>query len=178
MKNRLFKNMGSLQFRDVSQGSGTDDSGWGQSVTHTDLNADGKQDLIVGNDFGVNRYYINQGNMRFRDISKVIGTDKPSYTMGFGLADLNRDARPISVSNIVVMVKDEKYVQPNANTAMKLDPTKMARARVVEANDLFISNGREWSLSTLVGRGYDSTGWSWEETSSMRIMTAMTICMC
>ncbi|WP_228710826.1 CRTAC1 family protein [Saccharobesus litoralis] len=168
LPNKLFKNMGGFRFKDVTANSGLDNRGWGQAVTHTDLNQDGWQDLIVGNDFGINSYYINQGNGQFIDVASQLGTDKPSYTMNIGLTDLNGDFQPdIYISNIVTMNKDEKYVLPNEDTRMKFNPEKLANMRVVEANDLFISakgkdNLPRYSLSELVGRGYSSTGWSWD----------------
>ena len=101
-----------MRFEEVKQ-AGVEDLGWGQAAGHTDFNGDGWQDLIVGNDFGVNGYYLNQRNGTFREVSSELGTDKPSYTMGIGIADLNRDQLPdIYISNIVTMNKDQKYVTP------------------------------------------------------------------
>jgi len=136
-------------------------------LTHTDLDGDGRQDIIVGNDFGVNAYYRNLGNGKFEEIAAEIGTDKPSYTMNISVADLNDDQLPdLYISNIVTMNKDEKYVLPGKTTPMKFDPTKLAHMRVVEANDLFISQrvagtAVRYQLSHAVGRGYNSTGWAW-----------------
>ena len=83
-------------------------------------------------------------------------------------ADLNADMVPdIYISNIVTMNKDEKYVLPNEDTQMKFNLEKLAALRVVEANDLFISSRSQdgkvsYTLNReLVGRGYNSTGWSW-----------------
>ncbi len=64
------------------------------------------------------------------------------------------------------MDKDEKYVLPDSRTRMKFNPAKMANMRVVEANDLFTSVSKDTKLvsyehSNAVGRGYNSTGWSW-----------------
>lgn len=166
--NMLFRNLGGLRFEDVTEKSGTGDVGWGQAVGHTDLDGDGWQDLIVGNDFGVNSYFRNLGDGTFREISGQLGTDKPSYTMGIGITDLNRDGLPdIYISNIVTMNKDEKYVLPTKDTEMKFNVSKLANMRVVEANDLFLSEKSEdgppkFSLSKLVDRGYSSTGWSWD----------------
>lgn len=163
--NVLFRNLGDFEF-EKSSFSGAEDSGWTQAVGHTDINSDGWQDLISGNDFGSNAYYLNNQDGSFREVSEALNTDKPSYTMNIGIADLNRDRRPdFYISNIVVMEKDEKYVNPTAATPMKLDPTVMANMRVVEANDLFMSipEGTEgYSLSEQVSRGYSSTGWSWD----------------
>ena len=120
-------------------------------------------------------YYKNLGKGKFVDVAKELGADKPSYTMGIGSADLNDDLIPdIYVSNIVTMNKDEKYVMPGEETIMKFNPDKLAKMRVVEANDLFIStvssaddsqgpnDGINYHLSEAIGRGYSSTGWAWD----------------
>ncbi|MBQ4820669.1 CRTAC1 family protein [Aquimarina sp. MMG016] len=169
MPNKLFRNLGNFVFEEVTF---TEDiasnSGWTQALGHTDINQDGLQDIIVGNDFGVNKYYLNTEKGIFIEASKQLGTDKPSYTMNVGITDLNRDLYPdLYISNIVVMQKDEKYVNPNADTEMKFDPKKMANIRTVEANDLFLSNVenkvlKTYQLSNNVGRGYSATGWSWD----------------
>lgn len=167
LPNKLFHNKGNFQFEDVTQNSGLDDTGWGQAVAHTDLDRDGWQDIIVGNDFGVNAYYRNLGNGQFQNIASDLKTNKPSYTMSIGLTDLNKDLYPdIYISNIVTMNKDEKYVLPNQDMPMKFQLEKLANMRVVEANDLFISQSKQTKLSHYtpskqVERGYSSTGWSW-----------------
>lgn len=166
LPNKLFKNLGGFKFEEVKK-SGAEDMGWSQSIGHSDINGDNRQDLIVGNDFGTNTYYINQGDGTFLDKTRELGTDKPSFTMNVGITDLNRDHRPdFYISNIVVMEKDEKYVNPSANSKMKFNADVMANMRVVEANDLFISNmaedGTAYSLSTDISRGYSATGWSWD----------------
>lgn len=167
LPNQLFKNLGDFKFKNITSGSGTDHTGWAQAVAHTDFDGDNRQDLIVGNDFGVNAYLKNLGNGKFKNIAAELGTDKPSYTMNIGIADLNQDLKPdIYISNIVTMNKDEKYVLPNEDTPMKFNVDKLAQMRVVEANDLFLSqtNNEQLSyhLSDAVGRGYSSTGWSWD----------------
>ena len=168
LPDRLFRNRGNFVFEDVTAGSGVANPGWAQSVGHLDFDGDGWEDLICGNDFGVNAWYRNLGNGRFQDVSASLGTDKPSYTMNVGITDLNRDGFPdVYISNIVTMDKDEKYVLPDPKTRMKFNPQKMANMRVVEANDLFVSSAAGGKLSrydqsTAVGRGYRSTGWAWD----------------
>lgn len=168
MPNKLFKNLGNFRFEEVSYVlDKSSDTGWTQAVGHADINQDGLQDIIVGNDFGVNKYYFNNGDGTFSEKSKQLGTDKPSYTMNIGITDLNGDFYPdFYISNIVVMQKDEKYVSPNENTTMKFDPKKMATIRTIEANDLFLSSISNsdiiYQLSENIGRGYSATGWSWD----------------
>ena len=128
------------------------------------------QDLIVGNDFGVNAYYRNLGGGKFEDVAARLGTDKPSYTMNIGITDLNRDGFPdVYVSNIVTMDKDEKYVLPGrADTTMKFDPQKHghhARGRGQRPLPLACAKDgtsrRATSSRDAVGRGVTSTGWAW-----------------
>ncbi len=167
LPNKLFRNLGEFRFEDVTDKAGVGDTGWGQSTTHTDLDGDGDQDLISGNDFGINRYYLNQGDGTFIDAAAELGTDKPTYTMSIGITDLNRDRVPdLYIASIVTMNKDETYVMPNRDTPAKFNPEKLAAMRVVEANDLFVS-GREgkrqrYLHSDAVGRGRSTTGWSWD----------------
>lgn len=167
LPNKLFKNKGNMRFEDVTEKSGVGNTGWGQAVSHTDFDLDGWQDIIVGNDFGINVYYRNRGDGTFEDVAGKLGTDKPSFTMNVGITDLNRDGFPdIYISNIVTMVKDEKYVLPGSDTTMKFDPARLSRMRVIEANDLFLSRSSGdklagYTLSDVVGRGFSSTGWSW-----------------
>ncbi|MFT6129519.1 MAG: hypothetical protein ACJATN_001243 [Neolewinella sp.] len=161
--NKLFRNRGNFQFVDVSTGSGLENSGWTQALVHADIDGDGWQDLIVGNDFGVNAYYINQQDGTFIDQSVELGTSKPSYTMSIGVGDLNEDLHPdFYISNIVVMEKDDKYVLPNEEVTAHFDPKSLATMRVVEANDLFLSTNKEYVKSGAVDRGYAATGWSWD----------------
>lgn len=161
LPNKLWINQGGLTFKEKKY-SGLENIGWAQAVTHTDINDDGFQDVIVGNDFGVNSYYLNNGDAVFTDNSQQLGTNKPSYTMGIGIADVNQDQKPdIYISNIVTMNKDESYVLPSNDTDMKFNPEKLSQMRVVEANDFFISTHNKYVNSDLVGRGYNSTGWSW-----------------
>ncbi len=169
MPNKLYKNLGDFKFEEVAFTNNEESNkGWTQALGHTDINQDGLQDIIVGNDFGKNKYYINSKDGIFTENSKELKTDKPSYTMNVGITDLNGDLYPdLYISNIVVMQKDEKYVAPNQNTQMKFDPDKMANIRTIEANDLFISNkennsSMKYALSSNIGRGYSATGWSWD----------------
>jgi hypothetical protein len=167
-ENVLFINKGNFVFEQAKDALGANNKGWGQAVTHADLNMDGWQDLIVGNDFGVNSYYINKQGKAFVDYADKIGTSKPSYTMNIGLSDLNHDGiADVYISNIVTMNKDQKYVLPSEETQAEFNPDKLANMRVVEGNDLFISSfdskgALKYQRSDKVGRGYSSTGWAWD----------------
>lgn len=167
--NKLFRNKGNFCFEEVTLNSGTNNSGWTQALGHTDLDGDGWQDIIVGNDFGINAYLRNDGNGQFVDKSSEWGTDKPSFTMNVGIGDLNRDLMPdIYISNIVTLVKDDKYVLPEAETAAHFYLEGLTSMHIIDANDIFLSEVIDGKLNAyrqgrqLMGRGNSATGWSWD----------------
>ena len=167
--NKLFRNTGGFTFRDVSANSGVENTGWTQAAASVDFNLDGWPDLIVGNDFGINSYYRNRGNGTFEDVAGDLGTDLPSSSMNVGTADLNKDGYPdVYISNIVAMVKDEKYVMPTEATKMKRKAEKLATMRVVQNNHLFTSiapktaDGLRYAVNEAVDPTDTSTGWAWD----------------
>lgn len=70
------------------------------------------------------------------------------------------------ITTLFAVSNTEKEKKSVTNIICEIDPAKLARMRVIEANDLFLSstNGGKlnYILSDLVGRGYSSTGWSWD----------------
>ncbi|HYW35114.1 MAG TPA: VCBS repeat-containing protein [Balneolaceae bacterium] len=68
----------------------------GGGVAVADFNGDGRPDLyFVGNEVS-NRLYLNEGNMKFKDVtkaSKTSGSNKQWYT-GVSVIDINGDGRP------------------------------------------------------------------------------------
>ena len=163
--NRLYRNQGNMTFVDVTKKAGVANTGWTQAVSHVDFNLDGWQDLIVANDFGVNSWYRNLGDGRFVDDAPALGTDLPCSAMNVGISDLNGDLYPdVYISNILTMVKDEKYVLPGEKTPLRFNPEKMATMRIVAANHLYTSqeDGRRYQLSDAIETGVESTGWAWD----------------
>jgi hypothetical protein len=79
-----------------------------QENTHTwavgisDFNGDGKPDIFVPDNFGQDRFYLNEGNGRFRNNSdESLGHLRSRGSMSAVVADLNDDGLPdIYVSNV------------------------------------------------------------------------------
>jgi hypothetical protein len=165
--NKLFRNTGNFTFKEVPN-SGTESTGWTQAAVSVDFDRDGWPDLVVGNDFGINAYYRNKGDGTFEDVASRLGTDLPSSSMNVGTADLNKDGFPeFYISNIVAMVKDEKYVMPTEETKMKRKAEKLATMRVVQNNQLFISSAQpglpKYAITDAILDPMDtSTGWAWD----------------
>jgi hypothetical protein len=168
LPNKLFRNLGAMRFEDVSKGSGTGDTGWCQAVSHTDIDRDGRQDIIVANDYGRNALFRNLGKGRFENVGPRLGHTKAYHSMNVGITDLNRDNYPdIYISNIATMVKDDKYTFPDINTPLQFNLGSMANMLVKEANVLYMSRSEGGRLaryepSADIERGETSTGWAWD----------------
>ncbi|MEK6279450.1 MAG: VCBS repeat-containing protein [Acidobacteriota bacterium] len=99
--NRLYHNEGGLRFRDVTESSGTGDTGWTLAVAAADYDLDGDPDLAVANDFGRKCLYRNNGDGTFSDVAKEAGVLDFSGGMGLAFGDFNDDGRiDLYTSNI------------------------------------------------------------------------------
>ena len=96
-----FHNNGNGTFTDVTEKIGLKTSGWTLDVGHGDANNDGWDDLYVACDFGTDRFFVNNGNGTFSDITeKAIGIDtKKGMNVDWGDFD-NDGLLDIYVTNI------------------------------------------------------------------------------
>ena len=168
LANRLFRNLGDMKFQEVTETGDAADTGWAQAVSHTDFDRDGRQDIIVANDFGRNAFLRNLGEGRFENVAPELGLNKAFHSMNVGVCDLNRDDFPdVYISNIATLVKDNKYVIPDAETPLNFDREHMATMLVKEYDILYLSKAKENKLASYVPatnfqRGPTSTGWAWD----------------
>lgn len=68
----------------------------GAGVAVGDLNGDGQEDLFFAGNQVDNRLYINQGNMKFEEVTQTAGLNKPDarqWSSGVNIIDLNRDGK-------------------------------------------------------------------------------------
>ena len=99
--NKLYRNLGSLKFKDMTQSSGPGIEGrpghWKTGVAVADVNADGKPDIYVcysgkgDPDVRRNQLFINEGGFRFREAAKEFGLDDPSFSNQAAFFDYDRD---------------------------------------------------------------------------------------
>jgi hypothetical protein len=89
-QNRLYRNDGQGRFRDVTDGSGAGDRGYGIGVASGDYDDDGDADLYVTN-LGPNVLLRNDGDGKFRDVSAAAGVDDPSFGSSAGFLDYDAD---------------------------------------------------------------------------------------
>ncbi len=88
-RNALYRNDGGMRFTDVTQVSGTGDTGYGLGATAGDYDGDGDLDLYISN-FGPNVLYRNNGDGTFTDVTAQAGVGNGDQ-VGAGVTFLDID---------------------------------------------------------------------------------------
>ncbi|MFZ9054358.1 MAG: FG-GAP-like repeat-containing protein [Flavobacteriales bacterium] len=89
--NKLFRNLGNMQFEEVSVPAGVADPGTTNAVIWGDFNNDGWLDLVTGNYLQANRFYLNRGDGTFDDVTDAWGVGNEGPCRGLHAADYNQD---------------------------------------------------------------------------------------
>jgi hypothetical protein len=99
--NKVYRNLGSLKFKDVTKSAGAGLEGrpghWKTGVTMADVNADGWLDIYVcysgKGDPSVrrNQLFINMGGFKFQEAAREFGLDDPSFSNQAAFFDYDRD---------------------------------------------------------------------------------------
>ena len=89
-KNRLFHQEADGRFRDVSEGSGLNVSGYGMGAQAGDVTNDGLPDVLV-TEYGRVRLFLNQGNGKFVEVTKESGIHNPHWATAASFFDYDRD---------------------------------------------------------------------------------------
>lgn len=93
---KLFKNLGGMKFADVTAKAGdlARNLGCAVGAAWGDFDNDGKPDLLVTCLRGTNKYFKNNGDGTFTDLSAAVGVNQKVYnTQAATFADLNNDGR-------------------------------------------------------------------------------------
>jgi enediyne biosynthesis protein E4 len=97
---RLFKNLGGLQFEDVTEAVGLPSGVPGYGVTAADVNNDGWPDIFLAANDGGNRLFLNDRHGRFNEAPGTRelfawkgsgGDNKNNMVCGVAFGDVNRD---------------------------------------------------------------------------------------
>jgi hypothetical protein len=133
----LYHNNGNGTFTNVTEKAGLKQSGWTLSVGHGDADNDGWDDLYVACDFGTDRFFHNQRDGTFKDITEsAIGIDtKKGMNVDWGDFD-NDGLLDIYVTNIT-----DEYMR--------------------EGNFLWRNNGNLTFSDVSRETGTFDTGWGW-----------------
>ena len=97
----VYRNNGDGTFSDVTAAAGFHLSGWTLDLGHADADNDGDDDLYVACDFGTDRFFANNGDGTFTDVTKTaVGIDtKKGMNVDWGDYD-NDGLLDIFVTNI------------------------------------------------------------------------------
>lgn len=103
--NRLYHQEAGGTFRDVSQGSGLDVSGYGMGVAVGDVNNDGWPDLLL-TEYGRLRLFVNNHNGTFADVAAAADLHSTEWSTSATFLDFDRDGwLDLVVANYVKYVK-------------------------------------------------------------------------
>ena len=90
--NRLFRNNGNGTFTDVTVAAGIPLLGIrGYAPRFVDMDGDRHPELLIAGDFGTSRYYRNNADGTFTDLTVASGTGLDDNGMGQTVADFNGD---------------------------------------------------------------------------------------
>lgn len=90
----LYKNLGGLRFKEITQEAGLRVPGWTGDATFTDLNGDGFPDLYLLNMQGDNHYFENQSGRQFLDKTAATFPETSWGGMGIKFFEFSQDGHP------------------------------------------------------------------------------------
>jgi hypothetical protein len=161
---KLYHNNGNGSFTDVTEKSGMLSYGWTLGVVAADLNQDNWTDLYVAVDHNEpDRYYLNNGNGTFTDVSHEKLGHMSQSSMGLDAADIDNNG--LVDLAIVEMLGTDNF---NEKTKMaSMNPTLFWK--FVESNyhyqymrnmlQLNMGNGEFSEIGQMAG--VHRTNWSW-----------------
>ena len=162
--NRLFRNQGVFNFKDVTLECGLDENNRRHSLATAweDFDNDGDQDLYVANDYGQNCLYRNDGG-RFTDVAADLGVVDFGSGMSVSWADYDRDGNmDLYVGNMFSSaggrITSQQQFLPVADA-----PVRSLYRRFVKGNTLFRNRSLEEAGFEDVGdqAGVEFGRWSW-----------------
>lgn len=138
-KNKLYENLGNGVFSDVSTASGTADEGLTWTTIAIDANNDGYLDLYLANDFGPNKFYLNNGNRTFQEKTADFALENGNnFGMGLAVADCDGNGY------FDIYLTNETEVGTSQQT-----------------NPLFLNTGQNSFINSSTTLGVSLAGWGW-----------------
>jgi hypothetical protein len=155
--NLLFVNQGDGAFREEAAKWGVDDKRWSYAAEFADINADGKIDLYVANDFGEKAMFINKGD-HFVDEAATRGVLDPGNGMGGSFGDYNNDGRlDLHTTNMSSTAGNRILTRLFPNSSAKDNVLK----KLAAGNNLYENTGDGKFRDVTAEVGGFSGGWAW-----------------
>ncbi len=159
--NLLFLNEGGLRFREVGRDRGLAEQHYSYVAAWLDLDADGDLDLFVGNDYGADDVYLNDGRGWFgRALDHPLASQ--GWSMGAAVADLDGDGvLDLSVSRMYSTAGNR--VVPLVSD--RLGAGALQGALTAAAGNALYSGAAGWR-DRAVDLGLDHAGWAWGQAAA------------
>jgi hypothetical protein len=155
--NLLFVSQKDGTFREEAEKWGVNDKRWSYAAEFADINADGKIDLYVANDFGEKALYINKGD-KFVDEAEARGVLDPGNGMGVSFGDYNNDGRlDIHASNMSSTAGNRILTRLFPKASAKDNVLK----KLAAGNNLFENTGDGHFKDVTQEVGGFGGGWAW-----------------
>ncbi|HEV2882464.1 MAG TPA: VCBS repeat-containing protein [Pyrinomonadaceae bacterium] len=155
--NLLLVNQPDGTFKEEARAWGVDDSRWSYAAAFADVNADGRVDLYVANDFGEKAMFINQGD-KFTDEAKERGVLDPGNGMGVSFGDYNNDGLlDVHASNMSSTAGNRILARLFPNQSTKDNVLK----KLAAGNNLFENQGGGKFKDVTSEVGGFGGGWAW-----------------
>jgi hypothetical protein len=183
----LFRNNGDGTFTDVSKPAGIEPDGKGLGVVILDLDADGKPDIMVGNDEVPNFHYRNLGGGKFDSCGVRSGTaanwqGKPMGSMGVEADDLTGHGKPdLFITTFYhqgwTLYRNQGnnfFTDISQSTGMFIpswDKVGWGTCLLDADNDglldIFVANGHVYRNAELLTKSEDGTPQTYEQTAQL-----------
>ena len=157
MRNLLFINKGNLQFEEQALTRGLTETKYSLVAACYDFDKDGDDDIFVGNDFGSNDYYVNDGTGNFSANTQHPFFRGSSFSMGLSIADFDNTGHySVSVSNMYSHAGNR--IVPLVEEFKGHDSKDILR--LAGGNSLYEYRDNKWA-DTGVDRNINVSGWAW-----------------
>jgi len=157
LRNLIFLNYGKLDFREEGIERGVTETLYSFVAACQDFDGDGDVDFFVGNDYGQNHFYKNNGKGGFtNDISHPFHQGR-GFSMGVSIADFNNTGSyAVSLSNM--------YSHAGNRIIPLADNLSPKMREVLEGyaagNSLFENKDGQWT-ETALERHVEYAQWAW-----------------
>jgi hypothetical protein len=140
---KLFRNNGNGTFTNVTSAALGSPFATTQtwSIRFADMNGDFYPELLWVADYGTSRYFVNNGNGTFTDMTVAAGAGTDEYGMGQCVNDVDNDGDP------------DWYISSILGFPFN-DPTSVG-------NKLYLNDGKGAFAEVAVPAGVDEGGWGW-----------------
>ncbi len=158
----LFRNNGDGTFTNVSREAGISGNDIGLAATWWDANGDRYPDLYVSNDYkGPDRFYQNQKNGAFKEITRQALPHIPWLSMGSDFSDINRDGHMDFIATD--MAATTHYQQKVSMGDMDKDVWFLNRSdpRQMMRNAVYLNTGGVRFQEAAFLTGLASSDWTW-----------------